>query len=280
MDEGLEHDDRYRIVEDELLSVAQRWTVHLHAAEYKRQQKMAKSRNAETISSISRPITGRMPDHTRRKVESIDRSKTQRSAVEGLIGSDDSDDGLPYVGTTLHGLMDSPRGKSASLSKVGSFKTGTRAAAGFQKPASQSKLSQRVASDSPLSKNILSRQASKHPDGMSTESSDEDDDLDAPIPALKLEKVDRVRATKPTVLSNSRSITSSSSILGQGRPEIAATLEKFPPRPSSTDIEPPRTLSDGGGRVARRLERARLERASQQEEEQKKNHLDVIPTFL
>src|SRR5271168_4042924 len=102
MNEGIDHDDKYRIVEDEFLSVAQRFTVHLHAAEYKRQQKMVKSRNADTINSISRPVTGKMPDQTRRKVEAVARAKTQKTVLAGLLGkgvgsgdvSDDSDDAV------------------------------------------------------------------------------------------------------------------------------------------------------------------------------------------
>ena len=109
MKEGLEHDDKYRMVEDEFLSVAQKFTVHLHAAEYKKQQKMAQTRNAETITSISRPAVGVMPDQTKRRVEGIERSKKQRNAIGGLLDknkatlSDDSDsgDGLPYVGTSM-----------------------------------------------------------------------------------------------------------------------------------------------------------------------------------
>lgn len=119
----MEYDDKYRMVEDEFLTVAKRFTVHLHAAEYKRQQKMVKSRNADTINSISRPVTGKMPAHTKRRTEAVARAKTQKAALEGALGkkaedaSDDSDDGdgLPYFGTTLHGLMDSPRKKAASL---------------------------------------------------------------------------------------------------------------------------------------------------------------------
>jgi hypothetical protein len=296
MDEGMEHDDKYRMVEDEFLTVAQKWTVHLHAAEYKRQEKMVKARNAETISSISRPVTDRMPDQTRRRVESVARSKTQRSAIEGLLGKkaaaddiDDSDeDGLPYVGTTLHGLMDSPRRKAASLSKIGSARTATRAAAGFQKPA-QAKMnpSQRMATISPLSKSKDQppNVANLHSDG-STASSDEDDDLDAPIPAPKLETMSRL--ANPT-LSNSDSVVTSSSVTQTSgsiqrstlaQPQFTtSTVGRALPRPSSTDFDPPHTFSDVSQRRARRQELARLEKAKQEKEEQKKKKRDVIPTF-
>ena len=297
MDEGMECDDKYRMVEDEFLTIAQKYTVHLHAAEYKRQEKMVKARNAETISSISRPVTDRMPDHTRRRVESVARSKTQRNAIEGLLeekavadDTDDSDeDGLPYIGTTLHGLMDSPRRKAASLSKVGSVRTATRAAAGFQKPA-QSKMnsSQITASDSPILKsNHLPSHTLIPESEISTASSDGDDDLDAPIPAPRFESIPRV--SKPPPPSSSRPIASSS-VATQGSRSTprstfvqsqvtAATVESAVSRPGFTDVEPPGALSDMSRRRAKRQELARLEEAKQEKEEQKKKR-DVIPTFL
>ena len=294
----MERDDKYRMVEDEFLTIAQKWTVHLHAAEYKRQEKMVKARNAETISSISRPVTDRMPDHTKRKVESVARSKTQRNAVEKLVerkvaadDTDDSDeDGLPYVGTTLHGLMDSPRGKTASLSKVGSARTATRAAAGFQKSSeSKTNSSQIMASDSPILKsNQLPSRALIPESEISTASSDEDDDLDAPIPASKLESVPCV--SKPRPPSSSRLIASSSMATQSSRSAqrstfvqsqvTVATVESAVSRPGFTNVEPPSALSDISRRRAKRQELARLEEAKQEKEEQKKKKRDVIPTFL
>ncbi|EHK99600.1 hypothetical protein M7I_4471 [Glarea lozoyensis 74030] len=79
-----ENDDKYRMVEDEFLTVAQKFTVHLHAAEYKRQQTQVKARNADAIRSISRPVSTKMPEQTKRKVEAHERSLAQKNLVEGL----------------------------------------------------------------------------------------------------------------------------------------------------------------------------------------------------
>ena len=137
-------DDKYRMVEDEFLATAQDFTVHLHAAEYRRQEKMARARNAETINSISRPVTQKMSDHTKRKLEGVDRTKTRQNAIQTLLGNkieatedpEESSDGegLAYFNTTLRGLMDSPRREAASLARL-PCGVATRAAAGFQKPA-------------------------------------------------------------------------------------------------------------------------------------------------
>jgi hypothetical protein len=114
MEDGMENDDIFRMVEDEFLDTAKDFTQHLHAAEYQRMKKAAKSQNADTISSISRPVTTRMPEETRRKVESVARAKKQASVLNRLLGNrrggsdtDDDSDGPPgpWVGTALHGLM-------------------------------------------------------------------------------------------------------------------------------------------------------------------------------
>ncbi|KAK0120750.1 hypothetical protein ONS96_010951 [Cadophora gregata f. sp. sojae] len=189
MQEGKDNDDRYRMVEDEFIEVAQQFTVHLHAAEYKRQQKAVKSQNADTINSISRPVTGKMPDQTKRKLEAATLAKKQRAMIEKLTGkkengaeSESDAEELPYIGTTLHGLMDSPRKKAASLAKLGSTAT-TRAAAGFKKPAIQSNSNQsKSLIDSPEPKHATKRAQAD----LTVESTDDDDDLDAPIPAPKL----------------------------------------------------------------------------------------------
>ena len=284
MDEGMDRDDKYRMVEDEFLTVAQRWTVHLHAAEYKRQEKVVKARKAETINSISRPVTDRMPDHTRRRVDGVARSKSQRNAIEGLLGkevdvgdTDSDEDGLPYVGTTLHGLMDSPRRKAASLLKIGSVKAITRAAAGFQ-AQSKTTSSQILASDSPLSKRNCQPDHAPQSD-VSTASSDEDDDLDAPIPTPRLGAIGRAWISKVDSFSSSRPVGSSSSAIQTSGSIQRSTLIQSKAAVATIEREPPRTLSGINGRRARR-EQARLAKEKEEREEQKRKKLDVIPNFL
>jgi hypothetical protein len=294
MDEGVEHDDKYRMVEDEFLTTAQKFTVHLHTAEYKRQEKLVKSRKADAISSISRPVTGRMPDETRRKIESINRAKTQKNALESMISkagkpkdSDDSDDAvdLPYFGTTLHGLMDSPRRKTAYLGKLGSIKSTTRAAAGFKKSSGQLKSSPKSMIESPQAPRY--GKAPKIELGSSTASSDDDDDdLDAPIPAPKL------RTVKTEDTGKSSSLLSSISIAPTGT--STKSVGKAPASDSDSRVKKEVTESSSGfddfdtralpvpamakPRISR-VELARRHRAQLELEEQKKKR-GVIPTFL
>ncbi|KAL1858725.1 hypothetical protein VTK73DRAFT_7811 [Phialemonium thermophilum] len=139
MIDGIDHDDAYRMVEDELLSVAGDFTRHLHAAEYQRLKALASSRNAETIRSISRPVTGHMTDLVRRRRAAVDLAVSRRRGIKkvGLKqkaassadadadsdadDSDDTDDDLERAAsrdTSLRGLLDSPRKKAVSLSAV------------------------------------------------------------------------------------------------------------------------------------------------------------------
>lgn len=297
MEEGPDKDDRYRMVEDEFLSVAQQFTVHLHAAEYKRRQKAAKSRNADTINSISRPVVGRKPDHTNRKVEAVALAKRQRALIEGLNGkkgggiSDDSDaDDLPYIGTSLHGLMDSPRKKAASLAKLKNTAT-TRAAAGFKRPThADGDLASIL--ESPSGKKALQASVGAQ-DGMESTDDDNDDDLDAPIPARKLDAPNRKptsisnriptsfpsKPSEPVVKEESKSFTSL-----RGDSSTRSFIKEESP-PVSTRISRPMNdnLDELFSRPSR-AERARRAKIKKEEEEEEKEprikkEYDYIPTF-
>ncbi|KAI1640054.1 hypothetical protein F4809DRAFT_559187 [Biscogniauxia mediterranea] len=136
MIDGPDHDDRYRMVEDELLSTAKQFTAHLHAAEYQRLKAASRSENAETIKNISRPVVGRMTDVVKKKQERKARLERQKLATRKALAnkghdgdSTDSEDS-PWR-ASLYGLMESPRKKAASLDGLITTTTTTRAAAGF-----------------------------------------------------------------------------------------------------------------------------------------------------
>lgn len=300
MNEGLDKDDKFRMVEDEFLTVAQSFTVYLHAAEYKKQQKMVKNRNAETIDSISRPVTGKMPDQTRRKIESVARSKQQRRVVQGLLGKkkdgglSDSDDDtpLPYIGTTLHGLMDSPRKKAASLATLGSIAATTRSAAGFDRPATQSKAQKRAIPSSPQPKSVARRASTK--DGAETQISDDedDDDLDAPILAPRFniherkstkqigavpksdELPSKTLSLKPIPAQRPRSPPPKALIKTESTYNPIAALVKSEATSHSFD-----DLPDFASRPSR-LERARQRKTKREDPDQDKKNLDEIPSFF
>ncbi|EQB52223.1 hypothetical protein CGLO_08193 [Colletotrichum gloeosporioides Cg-14] len=132
MVEGLENDDKYRMVEDELFTVAGQFTAHLHAAEYQRLKTQTKSQNAETIKNISRPVVGSLTEIARRRQEELLRKKKQREALrkakkEANVDDESGDEtSMPWHGTSLQGLMDSPQKKEVPLTTLTRADSGTK----------------------------------------------------------------------------------------------------------------------------------------------------------
>ncbi|TQV98685.1 hypothetical protein V2A60_007606 [Cordyceps javanica] len=141
-------DDQYRIVEDELLQTAQRFTTHLHRAEYSRLKLIARSKNDAAIREIKRPVVGPLTSDAKRRRDQAKRLSKQRSllSAEGSSSSsanqDDSASGgsSPWVGTNLRGLLNAPRAETRSLSLAPPQPAGvassslTKAAVGHRPP--------------------------------------------------------------------------------------------------------------------------------------------------
>ena len=183
MVEGAENDDRWRMVEDEFLSVANTFTVHLHAAEYHRLKSLAKEQNADTINSISRPVTGVMTSSVKRRQDAVARLAKQRKGLKRARSNvdelqSDDDDRRPWAGTSLQGLLDSPRKKSLLLTSVTTALSATRAAAGYQgnSPSKGSRRFIDALSETKPHSNPSQRQMK-----VDSETSDDSEDLDGPV---------------------------------------------------------------------------------------------------
>lgn len=131
------------MVEDEFLHIAQRFTAHLHRAEYERLKALAKAQNAATIREIERPIVADAMQTTtaRQRSESAQRAMKQRKALEGEGDEGAAGDGVttPFVGTSLRGLMDAPRREGRRImpaAGASSSSSRTRAAAGYSNKSS------------------------------------------------------------------------------------------------------------------------------------------------
>ncbi|KAF5647214.1 hypothetical protein F52700_1516 [Fusarium sp. NRRL 52700] len=125
---GLDQDDRYRIVEDEFVNMAHQFTLHIHASEYNRLKNLAKHQNADTIREIERPVVGAPTLLTRHRQEDVRRHAKQRK----LLGKDANEKkDSPYVGSSLQGLMESPRKEHKWISTGLADTAATRASAGF-----------------------------------------------------------------------------------------------------------------------------------------------------
>ncbi|KAM5348191.1 hypothetical protein ACJ41O_008015 [Fusarium nematophilum] len=126
---GPQLDDRFRMVEDEFLNTAHQFTTHLHRAEYNRLKSLAKSQNAAAIREIERPVVGTPTLFARQRQDSARRIAKQRKVLPN--GADGSTDDTPFVGTSLQGLMESPRKEAKWISTGMAGAAATRASAGL-----------------------------------------------------------------------------------------------------------------------------------------------------
>lgn len=287
MIEGRNRDDGYYIVEDELLDVAHAFTQHLHHAEYLRMKKAAKSRTAATLNTILNPLeyNTKMPEETKRKLASVARSKKQAHILNALRGKglevdvDDVSDASsgadvePWVGTTLHGLMESPRKSAMSLARIKGPRIKTRACAGHRKHQRANSLSP---STSPRTSLLVSSPIRNFPGspqpGDEHASSSEDDDLDAPIQTPPFSRVVKLEPQDQAE-----------------RDSIKPAYVQAPPprikeeRPGNTDAEVEdvvkRESTKDNSRLQRRLAQARLRNAKQEKPSQSTD-FDDVPIFI
>lgn len=190
MVDGIDGDDIYRMVEDEFYLIANKFTAHLHAAEYQKLQEEAKSHNAATIRNISRPVVGRMTDLAKKKHERSSRVQRHKRVTE----RDHDESGNDNIkATSLFGLMESPRKK---IPRLDLFVHGSMAT----KPlvTSRSRRQESSTTDENRVRLVDSRPVPRNPAAISSE--DEDDDLDA-IPQRKCNlpspKLPRLNNTRP-----------------------------------------------------------------------------------
>ena len=254
MHDGLDGDDIYIMVEDEFLAIAKRFTQHLHHAEYVRLKNAAKTRNASTITTISRPtdsITAMREETKRRKVHeakaakqksALEQLKTRAAATRPRTGSEEeSDEDVAtkdeiWAGTTLQGLMSSPSSSRQQMSLTGlqGVMSSTRAAAGFSKPQAPvskprtSDMGADVAVDKPVGHAFA---VTGHT-GDDATASDDDDDLDAPVAQAR----HTARSSHTTVTTTRTTARATSSTKSLEQPLSSPPL----PRPHRTTL--PRSL--------------------------------------
>lgn len=131
---GFQNDDKWRMVEDEFVAVAHKFTAHLHAAQYQRLKERAKHQNPDALRSLSRPTTGPLTDNVRRRQAAASLQRSQSRGIKrALSPAHEADasgvDEQPWAGTNLQELMNSPRKKPVPLTNLVSTVSGTRAAA-------------------------------------------------------------------------------------------------------------------------------------------------------
>ncbi|KAI9757178.1 MAG: hypothetical protein M4579_003568 [Chaenotheca gracillima] len=242
MVEGPEHDDAYIMVEDEFNAVAKTFTQHLHHAEYVRLKNQAKSRNASAINDMSRPVDTitKMPVEVKKRIAAKASAKEKQKTLEQLSrkdtetagADDDLEEDDPWIGTSLHGLMASPRKAQRLLPDLTAVKSNTKAAAGYQKERRNLMQSDnfRKSRSSPVL-----RETPVAADDESTESEDDEEELDA-LPYKRANAVPKRETTqhiKQERQSVQTSVTSRSS----------RALEKRAPTSRVSDLSKSRSMS-------------------------------------
>lgn len=286
MIDGFNNDDCYRMVEDEFLDVAKEFTQHLHAAEYQRMKKAARAQNAATISSISRPVSTKMPDQTKRKVESIARAKKQAESITKLRGNqprelgDDSDEAPgPWIGTALHGLMEKPRASATSLTDISEIHSSSKAAAGHKGSVAGRMDNYDLADfEEPGLTNPFPPKGD--PYDAETEEEDEDEDEDDDLGGASTVMQVTAPAQKPLTLPVER-IYSPPKPSSPTYPMKREELEPLPFKQEEPSATTSRLSSESVARIAKRREQARMKRIKDEEDTQiKKEETKPIPTFL
>ncbi|KAI2472447.1 hypothetical protein F4781DRAFT_361896 [Annulohypoxylon bovei var. microspora] len=283
MVEGLEHDDLYRMVEDEFLSTAQLFTAHLHAAEYHRLKAASKSQNADTIRNISRPVVGRMTDLVKKKQERKTRLGKQREAARKAAANKGQDDGLAeskskgdaWQSASLYGLMESPRKKAIRLDNLTKVATTTRAAAGFNTAESLSSFAtpRRALGDLSGSKPIAKP-------ALKDASETEDDDEIQASPSLEIRTKSTWKASPSTTLFPKSRQTQSVTRDSPSSSTVHKTIPKATKDADSSD--------DASGDFLARLKQRQEDRARAREQRKqaaskahaKRSTDDIIPGFL
>ncbi|KAI1059201.1 hypothetical protein LB507_003759 [Fusarium sp. FIESC RH6] len=232
---GLDHDDRYRMVEDEFVNMAHQFTVHLHRAEYNRLKNLAKHQNADTIREIERPIVGAPTLLARQRHETAHRESKQRT----LLDSSSKNKDTPYSGSSLQGLMESPRKEHKWISAGLADAAKTRASAGFD--------SQKI---TPVRMKQISKPSSGQKRQISLADDDETDDGDD----LDLATPSRTPATKAarTARTSSPAMSRSAPRPAFSTPRALNTTTDTTSRSGSSAKRPTTAPGDGARATAKR----------------------------
>ena len=122
---GYDQDDIFIMVEDELQAVAQTFTHHLHAAEYKRLKRKAREAPPRVLPELNDDA----PKDVKRKFEVMALQDKQRRAMDEDVETAGPSD--PWSGTSLAGLMGTTNQPKRALTLSQEIPSSTRAASGF-----------------------------------------------------------------------------------------------------------------------------------------------------
>ncbi|TKA76268.1 hypothetical protein B0A55_01846 [Friedmanniomyces simplex] len=222
MHEGYTADDIWTMVEDEFHSTAQAFTQHIHHAEYVRLKKLAKSRGADTLQTITRPTDGRtaQSNGTELRLEAEEKARQAKSGLKGSgVGDESEEDDDEYMhDPQLAGLMTGSQREAQDLTVLAKARSNTRAAAGFTKSPQKVRRKQQLAEET--SRNSVRSRAKQT---VSENEDSDENDLDGPSRARQ--------ASKPKFLAARPSKASNGSVSGTEKadkqPEASGFFKRF-----------------------------------------------------
>lgn len=288
-------DDKYRIVEDEFLHTAQKFTAHLHRAEYQRLKTLAASQNADTIRAIERPVVGPATRVTKQRAEMARKNARQRTLT----------DDPPEVSTGLRGLMESPRREARSIKAFGKAAMGTRAAAGFRSQESPSRRTKEATlkRDTATRAPTVARDRSGSPSTRKSEvpsrrsrgqTADEDIDIDTPdedSPDDHLGSSSTSQRQGAKATTNARASTFQSTRHASSSTKAISRAKSAPNLKQRACLEPGDTKTqvvtleneDDDDDDPFGMQKTRMRRAKSRDQMRKpatKESVDLIPSFL
>lgn len=133
MHAGFHADDIWMMVEDEFLTTAQKFTQHIHRAEYDRLRRLARSRGDRTLRSIERGTDGKTAPSTslKMKLEADGRAKKIKDEMSRAMGDESEEEDAYMMDANLAGLMGGSQALGRDLRGMAKAQSNTRAAAGF-----------------------------------------------------------------------------------------------------------------------------------------------------
>ena len=296
---GLSADDIYIMVEDEFLSTARLFTSHLHRAEYQRLKRLARDKPATSTESISRPvdsITKLRAETKKKKAAEAHAAQVQKmlgtfgggtkkvvvdeedgSEVEDLIGEQERGDEVG-AGTVLAPLMKSPKKNLGSLSGLGSVRSTTRAAAGFERTETRREMDKGIMREFAKPKGKVEERAQEDEE----ESEADSDDLDRPAMKRGGKRVDRATDEEATIATEpARHVESTKFYKPKPAQDAVRTKLRTSTKPSSP-LEPRHSTSPLALQKTKDavLERLRARREQARKEKEKGLAIDEIPIFL
>nr|POF16289.1 hypothetical protein CFP56_23807 [Quercus suber] len=220
MQEGFDADDIWMMVEDEFYATAQKFTRHIHRAEYDRLRRLARSRGDRILQALERGTDGRTKQSTelKRKLEAEKRGRKIQGEIKKAVGeeSEGEDEDAYMLDAHLAGLMTGSQAVERDLTGIVKARSNTRAAAGYDRsPRKPPPVRVKDYKDEPI------RVMSTFPTPADAFVSAPDSDVETEIESDDLDEANQTVHIHANIASTGRRGTSGHTAFGRGDVKIS-----------------------------------------------------------